>query len=368
MNVAIVNCFDTYEHRVDLLYDFFSKQGNKVRVYTSDFRHIEKSVRKDIKKNFLYIHARPYYKNISPSRMLSHAKFAKDVFERLEHQKVDLLWVLVPPNSLVRQAALFKKSHPTVKLIFDIIDMWPETMPIEKIKSLPVIPMWANLRDKWINCADHVVTECDLFQTKLIEFVPKSKMTTVYLAREIKPYIGNPNPPDDRISLCYLGSINNIIDIPTIGRIIQQIKHQKPVDLHIIGDGEKRDELISTAKQAGANVVYHGKIYDPEEKQAIMDRCHFGLNIMKDTVFVGLTMKSMDYFEAGLPIINNIKGDIWDIVENKRIGLNYGTDYMGGIDFSIINNGQVRRYFENNFSAIVIDKAIETVVKSLYSA
>ena len=52
-----------------------------------------------------------------------------------------------------------------------------------------------------------------------------------------------------------------------------------------------------------------------------MNRCHFGLNIMKSSVCVGLTMKSVDYFRFGLPIINNIPGDTRQLVEEKGIGV-----------------------------------------------
>lgn len=38
--VCIVNCFDTYEQRVDLLHDYFIKHGFETVVYTSDYRHL----------------------------------------------------------------------------------------------------------------------------------------------------------------------------------------------------------------------------------------------------------------------------------------------------------------------------------------
>ena len=44
---------------------------------------------------------------------------------------------------------------------------------------------------------------------------------------------------------------------------------------------------------------------------------------MKDSVKVGLTIKSIDYFSYGIPIINNIKGDTWKIVEDKNVGINF---------------------------------------------
>lgn len=222
MNVVIVNCFDTYEYRVDLLHNFFENRGDKVIVYTSTFRHFEKVERTDNKENFVYIKANPYYKNMSTQRLWSHHKLSKDIFKDLSKENLDLLWVLIPPNSFTKDAANYKKKHPNTKLVFDVIDMWPETMPVQKIKNLPPIKAWGYLRNKWINVADHVVTECELYQTKLVNYVDKSKMTTVYLAREIKEFKGNPNPPEDKTALCYLGSINNIIDISTIGVIVKE--------------------------------------------------------------------------------------------------------------------------------------------------
>lgn len=323
MNIYIVNCFDTYEHRVDILYDVFVKQGHSVKIITSDYKHIDKEYRSDNKENFRYIHAHAYYKNFSIARLYSHYKLAKDIFTNIaRNHRVDLVWVLVPPNSFVKEAALYKKQNPKVKIIFDFIDLWPETMPISRFKNLPPFTYWKNLRDKYIDAADHIVTECNLYHERIPECIDRKKITTIYLARPIKDIDITPNLPADRMSLCYLGSINNIIDIDKIVDIISDINRKLPVDLHIIGDGEKKDELIEKSTVAGANVIYHGKIYDDAKKSEIMNQCHYGLNIMKDSVYVGLTMKSIDYFEHGLPIINNIKGDTWEFVEKHKVGIN----------------------------------------------
>ena len=361
--VCIINCFDTYEHRVDLLYDYFKKQRLDVSVYTSDFRHFEKCQRTDNKEDYTLFHAIPYSKNMSVDRLRSHVMLAKDIFNAVETQDFDLLWVLVPPNSFVKEAARYKKNHKDVKLIFDLIDLWPETMPISKFKSLPPFTYWKNLRNNNLDAADEIVTECNLYHEKLLPCVQK-KLHTIYLAREIKEYEPHLNLPEDKIALCYLGSINNIIDIPGIADLIRDIKKYKPVELHIIGDGEKRDELICASEEAGAEVIYHGKIYDTEKKQKIFDSCHYGLNFMKDSVFVGLTMKSMDYFEAGIPIINNIHGDTWDIVKNHHLGINYsGKLECTGVfscDLTMRNNS--RSFFCCNLSTEKFENEIDVVL------
>lgn len=363
MNIAIVNCFDTYEHRVDLLVNYFKSHDYNVKVYTSNYRHIEKRKRNDSKQNFIYLETIQYKKNLSVQRMYSHFKLSKDIFGRLEYQNIDLLWVLIPPNSFVKDAAKYKEKHPNVKLIFDVIDMWPETMPINKIKNLYPIRKWQALRDKNISIADHVVTECDLFQKKIIQSVDKEKMTTLYLAREIRPFNSIPNPPDDNISLCYLGSINNIIDIQTVETIIKKIMIEKPVILHIIGDGENRNKLIEKIRNLGVEVIFHGKIYDMNEKQKIFDKCHFGLNIMKDSVFVGLTMKSMDYFESGLPIINNIKGDTWELIEKYNLGINLID--IDKFKLNITNRENIRIFFETKLSYQLFCKTIDKILNNI---
>ena len=95
----------------------------------------------------------------------------------------DLLYVTLPPNSLAKFAAKYKKAHSHVKLYFDIIDLWPETMPIGKVKTIPPFTFWRQLRDKNLKYADFVITECNLYQSVLENVLKGIKFETVYLAK-----------------------------------------------------------------------------------------------------------------------------------------------------------------------------------------
>ncbi len=336
MNIMIVDCFDTWEHRVDLLHDIFTKEGHRVTCLLSDYRHFEKVRRTDKKQDFIFFPARPYKKNISKERLLSHIKLGEDLFDYIDKQcdSVDLLWVLTPPNVFVRNAGRIKKRHNHIKLVLDFIDLWPETMPFGMIK--PLLHPWKKLRNNFIRYADVIVTECDLYQKALGKVLNDKCVETLYLAREDMGYTPNLALSDDKISLCYLGSINNIIDIDGIVKIVDWIHRDKGAILHIVGNGEKKEELVAKAQATGADVIDHGIVYDRGEKQTIFDSCHFGLNVMKESVCVGLTMKSIDYFEFGLPIINTIPGDTWDLV--NQYGCGFNLDFNKQIDFSNHHN------------------------------
>jgi glycosyltransferase involved in cell wall biosynthesis len=122
----------------------------------------------------------------------------------------------------------------------------------------------------------------------------------------------------------YLGSMNHIIDIEGIRAVLRQLQTKINVRLHIIGDGESREKFLKALEEDQIDYEYHGLVYDEAEKTRIFARCDCGINMMKNSVCVGLTMKSVDYFCYGLPIINNIPGDTWTLVEQYDAGVNVG--------------------------------------------
>lgn len=320
----LISCSDHYGHRLHVADNCLRARGYQTTYITSDFDHTSK--RKFVCRvdGCVQLPARPYRKNLSVSRILSHRAFARDVFQYLEAQEEQpqVLVVQLPPNFLAHYAAKYKKRHPHVKLIFEIFDLWPETFPGGKIKKLlaPVFAVWAAIRDRNLGKADFVVTECELFRQKLK--LPEDTSKAIWLCAEPLA-LERPEPGlrDDALELCYLGAINNVISIPKICDLIKQLSAQKTVVLHIIGKGERQQEFVDEARAAGAEVIFHGAIYDEAKKLEIMNRCHFGLNIMKSSVCVGLTMKSVDYFRFGLPIINNIPADTERLVKEEGVGV-----------------------------------------------
>lgn len=367
MKICIIHCFDTYEHRVDLLHDYFKAKDAEVTVITSDYMHFEKRKRTDQKEDFKYVEAIPYTSNLSIKRLWSHLRLSRSIFAEITDEKFDLLWVLIPPNCFVRDAAIYKRKNQKTKLIYDVIDMWPETMPVAKFKNIFPFTYWRNMRDKYLNTADAIVTECELYQTRLPKYIDQRKMHTIYLARKQTPYIGKAELPKNTIALCYLGSINHIIDISAVTQIIYQFRQHAKVELHIIGDGESRTVFCEACKKAGAHVVYHGTVYDKKKKQMIFDHCHYGLNIMKDSVFVGLTMKSMDYMEAGLPILNNIHGDTWGFIEKEKIGINIGRNIEESAlpMYDIQMRKRVRMFYEKNLCEDTFQRKVKEVLLQL---
>jgi hypothetical protein len=78
---------------------------------------------------------------------------------------------------------------------------------------------------------------------------------------------------------------------------------------------------------------------------------------MKDSVCVGLTMKSIDYFQHGLPIINNIPADTTEIVEKYGVGLNVKENISVDLIKNNENfNGLLMELRRNNCGELFIER------------
>lgn len=351
----LISCSDHYGHRLNVIADYLRSKGYHTTYITSDFDHTTKQVFKCDVPGCVQLHAIPYRENLSVERLLSHRLFARDVFRYLEklEREPDVIVALLPPNSLAQYGAWYKKKHPKVYLIYDIFDMWPETFPYSKTKVLltPVFRVWAWLRDHYLSAADYVTMECGMFRGLLK--LPEGRSAATYLcAPPLSIPAAEPRLRTDRLELCYLGAINNVIDIPGICELIRELVRGREVTLHVIGKGERQQELVDSAKAAGAEVIFYGPVYDDLKKQEVISRCHFGLNMMRQSVCVGLTMKSIDYFRFGLPVINNIPADTKQLVEEKGIGIQCGPDCAQKVlAMSLEDNLAMRRRVKDVFDA-----------------
>ena len=320
MKAILVTAFVSYEPRLRLVKNALESLGVTCQVLTTDFDHRAKAHRTTIPLGFTALPTRPYASNISLARILSHRDFAKRAFAAIEKEKPDLLYVLVPPNSLADKAAHYKTRHSDVKLIIDVCDLWPEALPRPLLKKalFPAMALWRLMRDASIPKADLILTECDLFRQK----ASLKNAEIVYWCASDVGTVPAPHIRIDAVELAYLGSINNILDIERTERFVRDVAKEIPVRLHIIGVGERKEEFLAALNRAGAQVIDYGPIYEEAKKAEIFSRCRYGINIMRHGVLVGLSMKSIDYLKFGLPLINSLAGDTECIVREEGVGVN----------------------------------------------
>ena len=92
---------------------------------------------------------------------------------------------------------------------------------------------------------------------------------------------------------------------------------------------------------------------------------------MKESVYVGMTMKSLDYFSYGIPIINNINGDIKKIIDKEKVGVNISKRNVKECVDDIINmkeseylsmRNNVKQTHAKYFSIEKFENALSTLI------
>lgn len=350
-----------YNVRTGKFVNDYVKKGYDVIYVTSDFDHMtKKRYCFNEYKNSKQLHVISYKKNLSISRILSHLMFSYKTFYMLLACKPELVYVEVPNNSLVKSSAKYKKIN-NAEIIVDVFDMWPESMPV-KTKNMIVnwgFDIWRNFRNKNLKFADQIWIECDYYRELLSAQKINLPMETKYLKLKNAETSIEMKVSEEEIDLCYLGSINNIIDISLIEKIVSELAKNKRTRIHIIGDGERKDEFLDILKKNSIEIIDHGKVYEIDKLQEIFDQCWFGINVLREDLAIGITMKSISYFRGGLPIINTVQGDTSRFVEECNIGINVDRHDVKSCVLRILNitkddlacmKNNTRNLFEQKFA------------------
>ena len=330
-HAVLISCFDWYRERLAPVRERLMSMGYTVTVLTADFDHVHSAPVEERIPECTYIHVPPYRRNLSVQRIASHLAFGKAVGKWLKSRHPNLVYCLVPPNSTADACRRYKQANPDSRLVLDLIDLWPESLPLRGAKDLPPARLWGRLRDDSIAAADHVFTECALYQKQLEGVLDSSKATVLPLFKVLRPedrclvqqIIDRRSTEEKVLKFAYLGSMNNILDIDGICTVLRGLRDTGyACMLHAVGDGESRAGFQQAVQAAGCVACFYGPIFEESEKIRILAPCDYAFNMMKEGVAVGLTMKSIDYLAYGLPLINNIPGDTRDLIEEAGIGVN----------------------------------------------
>ena len=375
--VIIISKFyrESENSRANLVYKFFKEKGYKAKIICSDFSH-SKKIKTNYKNesNLIIIKTQSYKKNISLERVYSHIKFSFDALNELKKEKCELVYIILPPNILGYLISKYCKKNK-IKIISDVIDLWPESLPVpKKIKNIldgSINILWKKLRVKTLERSDYIITESNYFYDKLkLEKYNNSKV--ILLKKIIKDEIKKNNLEkfkiENNIKIVYLGNIGKIYDFKALIEILKKLSQKVEVLLEIIGIGEEKDSLIYELDKNQIKYNFYGPIYEEDKKMEIIKKCDFGFNGYKKESEVALSYKSIDYFSYGIPIINSAKGDTWDMIEKYSVGINYQNIDKKLIENILIynkKNNDIIQFFYNKFSYKSLVEDLEEVINCI---
>jgi glycosyltransferase involved in cell wall biosynthesis len=360
-----------YDIRFKYVRSIFEERGFLVKMVFSDFDHLKKERVSYEDAQVIGIKVPTYRKNISIRRLYSHIIFSYKLRKVLKLEKPDIIVADIPPNTIAGSVAWYKEKNPKCKVIFDVLDLWPESFSDSKALKMP-FSFWKRIRTEALPKGDFVTLECDYYKEFLKENLKESQYSTLYLCKPALKERLKFSHEDGILGFCYIGSMNTIIDIPAMIKMLTDINRKRQIRLYLIGDGEKRELLLSQLRENEIDFEYLGLVFDETIKNDVLRKCHFGINIYNDNVIIGLTMKSLDYFRVGLPTISMNIYDTGKLVQEYQSGFELSKENWEKImeELAKIKGDEWEKLHENtlkmfreNFSEAVFKKNFNEVIE-----
>lgn len=371
---------------------FLSQNGYHVVWWTSNFAHHFKNYRsegwKDIKVNpnfvIRLVPTTKYKKNFGIGRFLKDIVFAYNSYKAFyKHDKPDIIISADSPLTMGYPSFAFSRKN-YVPIIYDQMDLWPEFIEnvagniFGRILHGLFYPVYAN-RKRNYEQLDGVValSKNYLYKTFEISESLKSKpYALIYngifvsdfrrkmerkIDIDIIPKSKNPN----EVWCIFAGTLGPSYDINTILNCANMFhkdnRFKNRIKFIIAGSGPL-EELVIDASSKLDNIYYVGKLL-PDQLIPIYSMCDIGLCAYSDKSNVDMPDKFYDYTAAGLAIINSLRGEIHEYIDNYMIGMKYIPGNAKSLYDTITNLSEeqvLKRMKENSYGlATTFDKDIQ---------
>jgi glycosyltransferase involved in cell wall biosynthesis len=338
--------------RTSLLADKLLERGHAVYWWASAFEHQRKVMIADRDENFdvsekyviRILRGCKYRRNISLYRYIDHYIVAsKFRFQSKKYHEPDVIVASVPDHLIAYEASRYARKNG-IPFVVDIRDLWPEVF-IQHIKDKVLYRLaWTALLMDFVRLsfllkrADALVAisrgylKWGLVRTGRAATV----FDNVFYLGYKKNYSKDPARIGKKLDIpvwlkgreeqkifLFIGTFGVSYELELVVQAAKRFHNKRIDDICFVlaGLGDKFNML--SEKVAGLqNIVLPGWVKN-SEIDMLLKRSYVGLlSYIKDAP-QGLPNKFFEYLSVGLPIINSIEGEMADLIDRHRFGLNY---------------------------------------------
>ncbi len=397
MNIWIISLYDptpidnTLRGRYLGIASAGNKLGHNITHFSCTFRHSTKIQRFEetrtirIRDNYevIFIFAKPYQKNISLKRILSHRKFTQNLRRFISKSShPDILLLAYPPISSTYYLTKWANKNG-IPVIIDIIDTWPHAFlklspkPFRFLVQLILFPVYYEFIEILKNCSGVIgissqyVNWAKSYGYPIVKsgvFLPSVPYKNIRKVIEgFKNKLSQNR--NGKIKLIYAGSLGLAYDIPVIMKAaeIMDKKHPGKSEFLIAGEGHYQKLVVEYLHKCN-NINFLGRL-DHNELLNHYASADLGLAQYIKDANQSITYKFFDYLSAGLPILNSLMTEMAILTEQHRVGFNNppgnAEKLVENIEKFLSDNSLLQKYKENAISLASIKGDSELVYKEL---
>lgn len=333
-------------HHVEVLTGFPNYPGGKLYPgYRMRWRYCATVDGVDITRVLLY----PSHNGSRIGRALNYVTFFLSSTWHLlfSMRKPDVIYCYHPPITSGLAAAIGSRLR-NIPLIYDIQDLWPDTlMSTGMIKQMWLLRLVGRLCKTVYRHADAITVLSEGFKTRLMERgVPEKKLTVIHnWCEESRILHGDaeraehPAPSEmvGKFNVLFAGTMGRAQALDAVLEAARVVaKHCADVQFVFVGGGIEVDRLKAAANKDG-NVLFVPPVPMDEVGRFLWSADVTLVHLRDDPLFkITIPSKTQAYMAVGKPIIMAVRGDASRMVEEAGAGITASPEDANSIAAAVL--------------------------------
>lgn len=275
----------------------------------------------------------PSHNSSGLHRVFNYASFALSaaVIGTVLIKKPDVMYVYHPPITVGFAAAVIGFFR-RIPFVYDIQDLWPDTVAASGMMSNPgALGLLGSLCKFVYRCASHITVLSPGFKKTLAaRGVPPGKVDVIYNWCDEKVINVDYEPGEhlasrvDKFSILFAGTMGTAQGLESVLQAAQICQRTAPTaEFVFVGGGVERAKLERMAEKMQLDNVR----FMPRQPMHTMGGILAGADVLlvhlKDDPLFRITIpsKTQAYLAAGKPILMGVRGDAADLVKRSQSGV-----------------------------------------------
>jgi glycosyltransferase involved in cell wall biosynthesis len=246
-------------------------------------------------------------------------------------RKPDVAYVYHPPGT-ISIPALAMNVLRGVPFVYDIQDLWPETLAATGMISNGVVLrlVGAFLKRVYARAAAVVVLS-EGFRARLIGAgVPERKITVIpnwTFETAISPRADSERDPEAEFEILFAGNLGKAQALETVLAAARILGCRAPRARFVFLGGGVETESLRKQAEGLANVTFRARIDPYLMDQALADADALLVHLKDDPLFeITIPSKTQAYLRAGRPILMGVRGDAARMVADAGAGFAFSPE------------------------------------------
>lgn len=274
----------------------------------------------------------PSHDGSALKRIFNYISFAfmAMLFGIFATKKADVIYAYHPPLTVGVAAVLIKFFRRT-PVVYDIQDMWPDTLKatgmLSNHKILNIIHKVCQLVYR---CVDHIVVLCPGFKQLLIErSVPEDKISVIYnwcdeeaLTQALPIKMEYQQKLHDKFNIVFAGNMGKAQALDTILDVANTLQNLPNIQFVFVGAGTETERLKQRMFDENINNIAFIPRVPMAEVGGILEQADLLLvHLRKDPLFeITVPSKTQAYMAIGKPLLMAVSGDAAELVVQAKCG------------------------------------------------